>query len=861
MTAQLTKIAVFVGALLGGTGAYLAGQAGASPTVQLMQVLHVVFGWLAVLPLGLAVAKHRRTKGHNITGLIMAALLLTVLTTGLVRSVTALMNARGIDWMLPLHLWSSIGLGCVVVAHVGVAFAVRPELKRLKDWHGASVAAALIGMACAVWLGGWMERVQSAPKRPQYSMPFDKEKPFAPGNVTVEGGGFVHPSRLSQSAMCGTCHKEIYQQWSESMHRYSATDPHVDIGITWFQRDNSPEAGRFCAACHNPIALLAGEYDPETTPPDTGTPPHPEGISCLVCHSIESVDERPLGNGSYSIRPPDLPLLGAGALTNALVRLDPQAHKDAMMRKPLMETAVFCGACHQQYIPVSLGGDGPATLDNQYPEWEQSHYNAEGEGGRTCNDCHMPLVEAADPAAQDGKVHSHRFVAANHAHAVASGHTEQAALTLAFLREGVSMTLAAREKQDVPDTLVVEVRVGNEGAGHSFPSGTTDISETWIELVAGDPAAPLLASGLLDSEYYLDPDAHSWRKVLVDIANVPVDLHNLAVVHGTKMDRFIAPGESDTATYKIPLKGQRSGTVSVQARLRMRKANQRWNDWLSNFDGSTVPVTDIYSKTMLVDLRQVKVPPPQPEPAAQTTPATAPTVPGMAWVPGGPAIIGDADGDPDERPVRTLHVDGFYIDRFPVTNSAYRRFIQATTRPGPVHKLEWAKPYNWTGQDYPPDTADRPVVLVLQAEAKAYCDWIGKRLPSEPEWEKAARGPKGLRYPWGDTWEAGACPDMEGVDVPDRVGMCPNRASPYGVHDMVGGVWEWTGDDYRAYDRTALHPNANEWINTYGDPLFALRGVPAGHVGPHTTAAGRAGHADNMRTRVGFRCAKDGPTS
>ncbi|HIN85369.1 MAG TPA: hypothetical protein EYN06_02730, partial [Myxococcales bacterium] len=174
-----------------------------------------------------------------------------------------------------------------------------------------------------------------------------------------------------------------------------------------------------------------------------------------------------------------------------------------------------------------------------------------------------------------------------------------------------------------------------------------------------------------------------------------------------------------------------------------------------------------------------------------------------------------------------------------------------------THRIDWAQKYNWIGQKYPPGTADQPAILVSREEAMAYCAWRGKRLPREVEWEKAARGPTGLIYPWGNKWEDGACEALDGVEVPPQVGLCPNRASPYGIHEMVGGVYEWTADPYMAYSRSTLHRNANEWITVFGDPSYAVRGVPSGQVGPATTAASRSGHADNMRARIGFRCAQD----
>lgn len=866
MALVLTGAAVFAGLLLTSTGLFLWVEGGTEAAVQLSQVTHVGLGWLLLAPMIWATLRHRKLRGTNPTGLLNLLSLVISVISGVAQSVVALIGAAPVPGLLAVHAWSSVALLGTVMAHLFIAQRRRPAARWVGRWAAPGGIATAIAVGAIFALGAWLDGVRAAPgvDHEAYEMPFG-DSPFSPANATLVGEStFVHPSRLGGSLGCRSCHADIYEQWSQSMHRFAATDPHVETGIRWFQRDNGVAAGRFCAGCHNPIGLLAGDFDASSTPLDEGTPPHPEGVSCLSCHAIVAVGEDPLGNGSYQLRPPMPPLLGAGWLGDALLRLDPADHSAAMMQRPLFQDPKLCGSCHQQYVPVALGGDGPGAPENQFPEWADSPYADPANPDRkTCNECHMPLVPGVDPASIDGMIHSHRFVGANHAHAVASGHDVQAAETLAFLRENVTLRLAVAAQQTRPGHLTVEATITNVGAGHSFPSGTTDISETWIELVAGDPGAPLLASGLLDDAHYLDPGAHQWRKVMVDSANVPVDLHNLATVAGVTVDDYIAPGKSDTARYDVPLRdvAERTTTLPVRARLRMRKANQRWNDWLSNFDGSTVPVTDIHTERLEVDLATVTVPAAAPEPPGEpaATPESVPPVSGMVFVPGGPALIGSDDGDPDEAPARTVEVPGFYIDRFTVTNSAYRRFLRKTGGPGPVHQLGWASAYNWTGQDFPEGTADRAAVLINHEEADAYCRWLGKRLPREVEWEKAARGPAGRRYPWGERWEDGLCPAVDGQVVPARVGMCPSRASPYGAHEMVGGVFEWVADSYRAYDRTFLHPNANEWITTFGDPSYVLRGVPAGHVGPATTAASRAGHADNMRAKIGFRCAQDAP--
>lgn len=855
MSGLLIPSALVLAGLTVVSGVLLIGSYLPVVALPLTALTHLVAGLLGLAPVALLLWRHRRLRGPSTAGLWAALVLGAAFATGLAQAGLALFTSAPPRWLLTAHLGSSAVALALSGVHLAGLGRTASRVRRVS--RSTLIVVGCLLTSAAVAAGVSLVRAPAA-AAPDYAQPYG-DNPFAPSRLTVSPEGFLHPATLSGSAACGVCHADIYAQWSESMHRYSATDPHVATGIRWFQRDNGPEAGRFCAGCHNPIALLAGEVDPRLAGGEVGTRPYDEGISCLGCHATTHVDEARLGNASLVISPPRLP--PQGPAYNALIRADPAAHAQAMLA-PDQRTAAFCGACHQQATPESLTGVPEEPPHGQYAEWLASPYAPGGATPKTCGECHMPRVPSNDPAADDGMVRSHRFLGANHAHAVASGHEAQAEATLAFLRDAITLDAGMAARQDRPGFALLEVRTTNKGGGHRFPSGTTDISEAWLEVVAGPAEAPLFTSGLLDPKAYLDPDAHVWKTVYVDADNVPVDLHNLAAVRRTTVDRAILPGATDTAVFAIPLRDVGNLTaVPVRVRLRLRKANQRWTDWLTNFDGTTVPVTDIHERVLSFDPQPLPkdAPPPAPLPSALARDEAAPPIAGMVYVPGGPAIIGSDEGDADERPVRTVDVAGFYIDRLPITNADYARYLVAKRLPGPAHHLPWAERYNWRGQQYPKGSDRRPAVLIRWSEARDYCAWAGKRLPRESEWEKAARGPDGRRYPWGERWEDGACAVIRGKEVPDTVGACPNRDSQYGVKDLVGGVFEWVQEPYRAYDRTELHPNANEWIAQFNDQINVIRGAPGGQEGPATTAASRSGQADNMRARIGFRCAKDGP--
>jgi formylglycine-generating enzyme required for sulfatase activity len=190
----------------------------------------------------------------------------------------------------------------------------------------------------------------------------------------------------------------------------------------------------------------------------------------------------------------------------------------------------------------------------------------------------------------------------------------------------------------------------------------------------------------------------------------------------------------------------------------------------------------------------------------------------MVQIPAGEFIMGSDHGDSDERPIHTVYLDAFYIDKYEVANAQYRKFIEATGRPEP--KL-------WS--DAAHNQPNQPVVGVTWYDAMAYAAWAGKRLPTEAEWEKAARGGLvGKKYPWGDeppdaggqyraNFDLEAANILKGYSGTLPVGSLSSNG--YGLYDMAGNVWEWCLDEYRE-DFYASSPRDNPLA---GDPMSALQ--------------------------------------
>ena len=203
----------------------------------------------------------------------------------------------------------------------------------------------------------------------------------------------------------------------------------------------------------------------------------------------------------------------------------------------------------------------------------------------------------------------------------------------------------------------------------------------------------------------------------------------------------------------------------------------------------------------------------------------------------------------DEHPQHRVHLDAYYIDRYEVTNIQYKEFVGATGSRPPQH---------WEGGAILPGREDYPATYVNWYDADRYCRWKGKRLPTEAEWEKAARGTDGRDYPWGNEFDpTKANTGDTGIGDLASVGSFEAGKSPYGVYDMSGNVWEWTADWYKPY------PGSDYLSQDYGEKHKILRGSSWGGIGHYAIpyfyrtsyrfyVGPEGGYPD-----AGFRCVKD----
>lgn len=274
------------------------------------------------------------------------------------------------------------------------------------------------------------------------------------------------------------------------------------------------------------------------------------------------------------------------------------------------------------------------------------------------------------------------------------------------------------------------------------------------------------------------------------------------------------------------------------------------------------PLADFSSEWKFLPQHIVPI---EPSTAASTAPDGMVTIPAnqaYSFVVSGVEIEGGNDAGVDvqypweDSPRRhhghVLNVPAFYFDKYPVTNRQFKAFLDASHY-HPADDHNFLK--DWTNGVYPSGWENKPVTWVSLEDARAYARWAGKRLPHEWEWQYAAQGTDGRQYPWGNEWDASRMPVQEhghNLRAPDDVNAHPSGASPFGVEDLTGNVWQWTEEFADEHTRTAIlrggayyRPSGSDWY------------FPDAHrLSEHGKYLLMAPSKDRAGT-LGFRCAKD----
>ncbi|MBE7536703.1 MAG: SUMF1/EgtB/PvdO family nonheme iron enzyme [Anaerolineales bacterium] len=238
----------------------------------------------------------------------------------------------------------------------------------------------------------------------------------------------------------------------------------------------------------------------------------------------------------------------------------------------------------------------------------------------------------------------------------------------------------------------------------------------------------------------------------------------------------------------------------------------------------------------------------------------------MRLVPAGEFTMGSNDGADDEKPPHEVYLDAYYMDVYEVTNTLYETCVTAGICSPPQSISSYTHDSYYGNSQYD----DYPVINIDWNQANAYCEWRGDRLPTEAEWEKAARGTDERTYPWGDEFSCRngnfddetqlddyvvpGGPDCDGYADTSPVGSYESGKSPYGIYDLAGNVWEWVSDWYDAYPGNTISDD------DYGSTYIVLRGGSGVNVVNGARSAYRGdGTPDYVDSGVGFRCARSLP--
>ncbi|MDR1648085.1 MAG: hypothetical protein LBR88_08650 [Zoogloeaceae bacterium] len=452
---------------------------------------------------------------------------------------------------------------------------------------------------------------------PLYSLPFGKELPFYPAELTTPDNKLVNWRAIPGSRLCGECHPKETLEWATSMHAISDTDiiydstvlENTDASVAGEQ--HGTEKGRWCEGCHNPMGVVTGAVTPANTVQAVEN--LEEGTSCIVCHAVNHAE----------------PLAGNGALETdingvfryghpALIAAAPSRHaRDmrAIRTQPLMGNAALCGACHTEIRPPAVNGATPLmSLQDTFDEWRHSPYARQG---IQCQDCHMSqdpaqFVRILKEGRRPRKTVSHRFVGNNYLlsntnlpHSLLMtlrggspagmnrlfqrktfmdelGQTHNA--VVALLREAAEIEVERPHIDPATGELRFTVAVTNAGAGHALPTGPLDQRYLWLEIVVKDKRGNvLLHQGAFDNvKGEEDQNAVRWIKEVTDVEGNPVRRHVLFDAQRLFYTRKpIPPRETDRVDYHLPLPASAGRPAQVEVRLWYRIALQ---DILENIE-------------------------------------------------------------------------------------------------------------------------------------------------------------------------------------------------------------------------------------------------------------------------------------
>ncbi len=503
--------------------------------------------------------------------------------------------------------------------------------------------------ALARWKAKAEQRVEedrrafNAEVTPGYNFHYGPKSPFLPGNVQVEGEGFLQPGAFPDAEYCGACHQEAYSQWRQALHSNSFRTPFYRASVNLLVRDKTRGIAfaRHCDSCHNPIAVLGAALTEDSKVDRAKF--DSDGLTCTTCHSVVGLDSTN-GNGGVKMGVPAVIVDENGERIPGEVPFDmilrhPERHSKAVMHD-FLRTPEFCAACHKANLPATLNDYKFIRAFTAYDEWQQSKFSQRNPltfytaNFTSCQNCHMKRnpISLPDYGAKNGTLVSHRWLAGNTAVPFYYGFDEQLKKTTEFLRAGdylnvdiFGLKVVNSDKLIAPlgtvpyhlaagDVVEAYVVIQNKNIGHSLIPEVRDLYEAWVEFTAKDAnGKDIYQSGFIKPDGMLDPRAHSFTNRPVTDAGDFVDNHKVWTIHSVAYDNSVQAGRSVLVRYQFRIPAEARGAITITARVNYRHLRQSYLNNVLGADHPAYPIVEIASRTRVLTLGENA--PQKPDPA------------------------------------------------------------------------------------------------------------------------------------------------------------------------------------------------------------------------------------------------------
>jgi Tfp pilus assembly protein PilF len=465
--------------------------------------------------------------------------------------------------------------------------------------------------------------------RETYNFPFGKDEIALPGNAAAEGNEFLPASAFPDAAYCGHCHQEAYHEWRQSLHANAFRAPFYRASVNILIRTKGIEFARHCDSCHNPVGVLAGALNTGSTLDRSFDR---DGLTCMTCHSIQSVDTK-LGNGSFVMGVPAVMVDEQGNRIPGIVPdAEIMAHRDRHARavmQNIMHTPEFCSACHKANLPPQLNSYKWIRAFTAYDEWQNSKFSQRNPltfysaDFTSCQGCHMKreAISLPDYGAKPGILASHRWPAGNTAVPFYYGFDEQLNKTIEFLKSGNYLNVdlfALKTEAGGPmvaplgsspftlkpnQTVVAYVIVQNKNIGHSLVPEVRDLYEAWLRFTVKDSSgAKIYDSGYLKPDGMLDERAHSFTNRPVDLTGSFVDNHKVFAIHSMAYDNTIQAGRSALVRYQFHIPESAKGPLTITARVNYRHLRQSYLNNVFGKDHPAYPLVELAATSRTVNI-------------------------------------------------------------------------------------------------------------------------------------------------------------------------------------------------------------------------------------------------------------------